>query len=340
MALIFLVLVSLYVVYPSRSPTPVTTIRQSLSDRGYSYAEIQNFEQVLQPDQILELSVKPYRPYALDYYVYPHYAALIEMGYTYTEAALLSTFDNGDLLDIMAIGPIEGILSWLKTPYLVLGRLERYRDYAQSHSTLGLRTIVERINADRDVEPYTHTIPADLDAKILLVNKYHFLSSSYVPAPLIAAQGCGDPILSQEAAEAYTLMCQAITKAGLYMNDATAYRSYSFQASLYQSYLKSYGQSYTDTIAARPGFSEHQTGLAIDLNTGDPRFSIFVTTKTYLWVSQHCAEYGFILRYPQGKEAVTGYRFESWHYRYVGVDLAQDIVAKGLTLDEYALLFP
>jgi zinc D-Ala-D-Ala carboxypeptidase len=80
--------------------------------------------------------------------------------------------------------------------------------------------------------------------------------------------------------------------------------------------------------------------LSVDLNTGDPKFSVFITTEAYQWVSQNCTKYGFILRYPQGKEDITGYRFESWHYRYVGIETAKKITELGLTLDEYTLLFP
>jgi len=323
-------------------PVYVSTILidRRLSQQGYSQHEITELNNTLEPDQVIEISAKPYQSHVLDFYRYPHYQQLIDSGYTYTEARLLSTFDNEDLLTILQSGPIDHIADWLKTPYLILKRLSRYQAYASTHSTLNRRLIVERINANRDYAPYTHTVLADTSDPLILVNKYHYLNASYVPNDLVKASGCGNPTLTKEAATAYDLMCIDITKAGLYMNEATSYRSYSFQAAIYKDYLKTYGQTYTDTIAARPGFSEHQTGLAVDLNTGDPKFSVFITTETYQWVSQNCTKYGFILRYPKGKEDITGYRFESWHYRYVGIETAKKITELGLTLDEYTLLFP
>ena len=94
------------------------------------------------------------------------------------------------------------------------------------------------------------------------------------------------------------------------------------------------GQSLADTYSARPGSSEHQTGLALDINTASVQ-AHFENTPTYAWLVEHCAEYGFILRYPEGKERITGYRFEPWHYRYVGREHAEEIMRRGLTLEEY-----
>lgn len=339
-ALIFCLVLSGLLFWPRRTTIDLAMVNRNLAQRGYSLAEIQTFKDELKPDQIFSLSVLEYHPDALESVTLPHYLELKQLGYAPTEARLMSGYDNEMLVKVMAYGHVEGVLDWLKTPYLMLDRLPRYQTFALTQSLLSKRAVVERVNADADYEPYTQVTPVDLSAKIILVNKYHELSSSYVPSDLVIAQGCGNPTLSAAAAKAYALMCEDITKAGLIMNDATSYRSYHFQASLYASYLSAYGQTYTDTISARPGFSEHQTGMAVDLNAGNASFGLFVTTKTYAWVSAHCAEYGFILRYPSGKEAVTGYRFESWHYRYVGIETAKAIQESGLTLDEYVLVFP
>lgn len=338
--LIFLLLVSSLSLI-SR-PAYVSTIRidQQLAEQGYSETEIEEIKATLEPDLVLKISGEPYQSHVLDLYRYPHYQELIRMGYTYTEARLLSAFDHEALLTVLLSGPIENILDWLKTPYLILDRLARYQAYAQTHTTLNRRLIVERINADRDYPPYTHTIKADPADPLILINKYHYLSSAYVPTNLVKAKGCGFPTLTKEAAEAFDVMCADLIKTGLTMSESSSYRSYAAQSSIYNRYLKIYGQTYTDTIAARPGFSEHQTGLAIDLNSGESGFIVFITTETYQWVSQNCTKYGFILRYPQGKEDITGYRFEPWHYRYVGREVAEKITRLGLTLDEYTLLFP
>ena len=101
---------------------------------------------------------------------------------------------------------------------------------------------------------------------------------------------------------------------------------------IYNNYCDLYGWEQADSFSARPGYSEHQTGLTIDCNTIDDAFG---DTPEAAWLAQHCADYGFIIRFPQGKENITGYQYEPWHIRYVGADVAKEIQKYGLTLEEY-----
>ncbi len=121
---------------------------------------------------------------------------------------------------------------------------------------------------------------------------------------------------------------------GIILWTASGYRSYSYQYDLYNSYIAKYGQEYTDTISAKAGHSEHQSGLAFDINSLSDSFA---NTKEYAWLVENCADYGFILRYtPNGKES-TGYMYEPWHYRYIGdATLARHIMDSGLSLEQYA----
>lgn len=313
-------------------------IEQALAEKGYSTKEISQFKATLDPADIIQLSTQAYQVDAISAYTLPHYTELIKLGYTRQEARFLSAYDFETLMKIMKSGYIDEVLIWLKTPYMVLERLDRYTAYHSSKPSLSLRTVVERVNADRDYAPYTHVMMADMTADILLVNKYHQLPSSFVPSNLVQAKTCGSPTLTQEAADAYDKMCADVLAAGLTMTDSSSYRSFTYQTNLYNYYVKQDGVEATDRVSARPGFSEHQTGLAVDISNG-LGIDLFVNTQTYQWVSQNCARYGFIMRYPKGKEEVTGYSFESWHYRYVGVEVAQAVMEKGLTLDEYILLF-
>jgi LAS superfamily LD-carboxypeptidase LdcB len=126
----------------------------------------------------------------------------------------------------------------------------------------------------------------------------------------------------------------------------SGYRAYSHQSSLYWRQVNKYkGNGYNDTaaqtaagkIVKRPGYSEHNSGLAVDLG-GSGNFSLtesFANTPAYKWLIEHCADYGFILRFPKGKEAITGVIYEAWHFRYVGREAAAEIMAKGLCLEEY-----
>lgn len=172
---------------------------------------------------------------------------------------------------------------------------------------------------------------------ILLVNKNHPLPSDYAPD---YTNGAGQSTsLQGEAQAAAEAFLAAANAQGNSMYVLSGYRSYDVQASLFASYAAANGEEKANTFSARAGQSEHQTGLAFDV--GDAAHSGY-NLQTSIdqfpgvqWMMQHCAEYGFILRYPQGKEAITGYQYEPWHYRYVGVEAAQAITSSGLTLEEY-----
>ena len=117
----------------------------------------------------------------------------------------------------------------------------------------------------------------------------------------------------------------------------SAYRTKEDQEAIYNSYIEEYGQEYADDYVALPGYSEHHTGLAADMG-GSGDYSItdsFENTAAFRWLQEHCAEYGFILRFPKDKEAITGVTYESWHYRYVGVEHAKIIMENHLCLEEY-----
>ena len=111
-------------------------------------------------------------------------------------------------------------------------------------------------------------------------------------------------------------------------------RDYSYQEKLWNSYSNSKGENWADSVAARAGFSEHQTGLALDIVTYGSTMNNFENSDEFKWLSKNAYKYGFILRYPKGKEHITGYKYEPWHYRYVG-DIASTIYNRNITLEEY-----
>lgn len=119
---------------------------------------------------------------------------------------------------------------------------------------------------------------------------------------------------------------------GYSMQLISGYRSYAYQVDLYNSYVERDGQEAADRYSARPGYSEHQTGLCFDVGAIDNDYG---TTPAGKWLASHAHEYGFIIRFPEGKEEITGYMYEPWHIRYVGKSVAAEIYQKGLTLEEY-----
>ena len=155
---------------------------------------------------------------------------------------------------------------------------------------------------------------------ILVVNKTYSIPEDYAPGIDPKAQAAFDEMESAAADDGISLWIRS------------GYRSYSYQKQLYENYAAKDGYAEADTYSARPGHSEHQTGLAFDLNSLSTSFGETAEGK---WLAENCWKYGFIIRYPQGKEDITGYQYEPWHVRYLGKDAAKDVYDSGLTLEEY-----
>ena len=217
--------------------------------------------------------------------------------------------------------------------------LKRYESYKTNNPDLSIEDIVTRVNLNLDKEVYTDTIPSvNLNTNYLLVNKFNYLDSNYVPNNLelldnsYAKSGI---YLVKEAKDNIETLISAAKNDGMNIRVISAYRNYTYQENLYNNYVKSDGVENADTYSARPGYSEHQTGLVVDVTRAFDNFNNFESTEEYKWMNENAADYGFILRYPKDKENITTYSFEAWHYRYVGVDLAKKIKASNLTFDEY-----
>ena len=175
---------------------------------------------------------------------------------------------------------------------------------------------------------------SDPSALDVLVNKHYILPAGYVPQLEVLGGKYGAGSLRPEAAQAFRAMADSARKDGISLRSVSAYRSYRQQTNTYNRYLKQNSQATVDTFSARPGHSEHQTGLALDINPASTR-DHFENTPAFAWLKEHCAQYGFILRYPADKTEVTRTAYESWHYRYVGTPIAREITDRGLCLEEY-----
>lgn len=156
---------------------------------------------------------------------------------------------------------------------------------------------------------------------IMIVNKTYALPQSYQPGGMTA-----------ETKAAFAELQAGATADGLSIVSVSDYRSYETQDTLYHNYVARDGQEAADTFSARAGHSEHQTGLAIDCNYAGDAFNDTAEAK---WLAENAWKYGFIVRYPQSKESITGFKYESWHIRYVGKEMADKITKSGLCLEEY-----
>ena len=179
------------------------------------------------------------------------------------------------------------------------------------------------------------------DDQLVPLDKLHRLPSDCEPANLVNVPGeytwGGSQLMTAEAADALVTMLEAGAEDGYFMFAASSYRNYQHQVDTFQMWVNRLGEAEAEKQSARPGHSEHQLGTTTDLtiaaNGGD--LDAFRGTPEAEWVAQHSWKFGFIVSYPPDLEHVTGYVWEPWHVRYVGVDVAADVHASGLTLGEY-----
>lgn len=181
---------------------------------------------------------------------------------------------------------------------------------------------------------------------LILVNKQHPLDKNYLPADLTAMQyyvtdrSATTRFMRAEAAAAFSRLVEAASREDIELKMTTAYRSYDFQQMLYNNYVSQSGEEAANRYSAKPGQSEHQTGLAVDVSSASVGYQLtdaFGDTNEGKWLDLHAAEFGFILRYPDGQEEITGYLYEPWHLRYVGLFVANEIDNKDITLEEYLI---
>ncbi len=219
--------------------------------------------------------------------------------------------------------------------FFVASNLNLYLKYKEEKDNI--RDLVEYVNTHAYAKPYEKRIYAEPDkyGTKVLVNKYFYLGENYIPDDLVeltSEQGYGS--LRKKAYDAYVKMFEDAKSEGINFYATSSYRSYDTQVKIYNRYLTIDSQEEVDIYSARPGFSDHQTGYTVDILKQGYDFDNFYTTDESKWLATNAYKYGFILRYPEGKEEATGYEYEPWHYRYVG-DIAEDVYKSGISYDEY-----
>lgn len=219
----------------------------------------------------------------------------------------------------------------------------------QVERKLTVHVLKEHANDVEEGKPHDVENPTDYDSgtsavvdshsELVLVNKHRSLSRdfypnlSYIPADYAVSEGYE---ATPNTVSSFVKMVDALyDETGLWLLATSSYRGYDFQEELYTNYVASHGQVQADLMSARPGHSEHQTGLVIDVVTPGGNMFAFSETEQSTWVNRNAHRFGFIVRYQAGKEHITGYQPEAWHLRYVGSNAATEIYNSGLTLDEY-----
>lgn len=245
----------------------------------------------------------------------------------------------------------KNIINYISLDYFKEENLDRYikYDFIDTKSVYDTTILKEKynyedtvtfVNAYLDKDYYTNDIPLSKEeaSKLdVIVNKYYKLDKDYEPEDLTVINSkfaSGTQKLRKEAADKFEEMASDMLKENLKIYAGSTYRSYSYQEGLYNRYVKKDGFKEAETYSARAGYSEHQLGLAVDIVNGKWNY-LSEGDKEYTWLVNNSYKYGFILRYPHESEYITGYVFEDWHFRYLGIDLATKVHESKLTYDEY-----
>lgn len=289
-----------------------------------------------------------YKKYQEYLYQQTYEYKLLQKGYSLTEVNFLEeNFSKERLNYFLKIDKDPRIISFKKEKYYLDKNLEKYLEYQTSSKIDDFSYIVTIINTHRDNEYYSNTVDTNINLDTsMIVNKYYKLNNEFAPEDIIPISSKyawgenGSKTTRKITFDAYLNMYNAAKNDGITLMINSSYRTYNEQEQVYKNYDEKYGNEYADEIAARPGHSEHQTGLALDIFcTTNSNRKTFKDTEAYQWLLNNSYKYGFILRYPEGKENITGFTFESWHYRYVGLEIATYIHENNITFDEYYAYF-
>lgn len=269
---------------------------------------------------------------------------LLEKGYsledTKTIFAKLSETEQQKLINN---DKDDKIISLLEQKYFLEKNLEDYQEYIRKNNEDDYAKVISIVNVHANHKWYQLDLNTQEDLGMLMnVNKFYTLSETYVPENLrnielsYAYGEEGENKLIDYAYDKFLELWQAANEQGFYLMVTSSYRDYKSQKEIYDYRVSTQGERKADETAARPGHSEHQTGLVIDMTSKtEPLADSFSNSEAYKWLKENAYKYGFIERYPEGKTYLTGYSPESWHWRYVGEEAAKLIHDEDITFDEY-----
>ena len=268
---------------------------------------------------------------------------LTQVGYTLEESKLIINKLNDENESYFVNNKKNNyIIDLLNEKYFLEKNLYEYLEYKVDNKKKSYYDIVAIVNVGANKDWYDSKKVKETDlskGNLMLVNIFNYLNDDYEPTEItnidLSYSYSGNKV-SKETNDAYIEMAVAAKEDGIQLMANSTYRTYQRQDEIYKDFYYSKGVSYADKYAARAGYSEHQTGLAIDIFTsGSSTTSNFEESDAFKWLSTNAYKYGFILRYPKDKEYLTGYEYESWHYRYLGVETATKVYQEGITYDEY-----
>ena len=268
---------------------------------------------------------------------------LTEVGYTLDESKLLiNKLNDENETYFVEHDKDNHIISIIKEKYFLEKNLYDYIDYKINNKKASYSDVIAIVNVHANKDWYDNKTIKETDMSkdnLILVNKFYKLKSDYIPEDLTNINlnyAYDNNKVRKEVNDAFVNMASAAKEENIKLIANSSFRDYDRQDAVYKEFYYSKGIDYADKYAARPGHSEHQTGLCIDIFTGgNSNTENFEESDAYKWLIKNAHKYGFILRYPKDKEYLTGYNYESWHYRYLGIDIATKVYESNLTYDEY-----
>ena len=268
---------------------------------------------------------------------------LLKLGYSKEDVVEILKMKNKTKDYLVSIEYNKNVIPLLNEKYFLEKNLKKYIEYLNENGR-DLADTIAVINVGSDNEWYTNTKKTDISKnELMLTNKFYSLDNSYNSDNMVKISKQysygNNQMLTQETYNAFIKMFKAAKKEDLTLIINSSYRSYEDQEEIYNEYLDSRGEEAANKIAAKAGSSEHQTGMAIDIQTYGSNAKTFEEFDEFKWLKDNAHKYGFILRYPKDKEYLTGYEYESWHYRYVGIEVATYIYENDITFDEYYAYF-
>lgn len=283
------------------------------------------------------VGVKYYKEYL---YKQTYEYKLLEHSYKLEDTKILiKNLKNKELDEILSKDYNDNIVKLVSEKYFIYKNIDRYLSYIDKKDTNNITNVISMVNVNRDRAFYDESIKTNIDNKeLILVNKYYNLSEDYEPdniTNISLSYAYEGNSLNETALSAFKELSNSAKDNGYTILINSSYRDYNSQKEVWESRKDLYGTRKADEYAARPGHSEHQSGYAIDVADFYDENDKFGDTESYIWMKDNCYRFGFILRYPQDKEDITGYSFEPWHYRYVGTDVASTIKNEKITFDEY-----
>ena len=272
---------------------------------------------------------------------------LLSVGYTIDDVnVLLDRLKDKDIEYFISNEKSSDVISIINEKYYLSKNLYEYLDYKKENKDTSYSDVISIVNVGAHKEWYDsdYVKPTDMSKDyLILVNKFNYLSNDYEPEDLVNVSlnySYSGNKAREEVNSAYISMAKKAKEDGITLLVNSSYRNYERQDEIYKEFYLSEGISYADSYAARAGYSEHQTGLCLDIFTsGASTTDNFDQSDAFKWLINNSYKYGFILRYPDKKNHITGYKYEPWHYRYVGIDVATKIFLEDITFEEYIVKY-